>query len=158
MTTLQKITSIWRHIEEVQKNCFIIAENLIENGEEELARQLLTNSLIHDQSKFRGIEWEYMQTDDDSDEAVDKLRLSVHQHNTTNPHHPEYWNGIHKMPDVYIAEMVADWKARSSDFGTSLQEWIDNQAAIRFHYNKKQMIYKKIMRFTKLLLEKPFHQ
>lgn len=158
MTTLQKITSIWRHIEEVQKNCFIIAENLIENEEEELARQLLTNSLIHDQSKFRGIEWEYMQTDDDSDEAVDKLRLAVHQHNTTNPHHPEYWNGIHKMPDVCIAEMVADWKARSSDFGTSLQEWIDNQAAIRFHYNKKQMIYKKIMRFTKLLLEKPFHQ
>lgn len=158
MTDLQKITSIWRHIEDVQKNCFIIAENLIENGEGELARQLLTNSLVHDQSKFRGIEWEYMNPDDDSDAAVDNLRLAVHQHNTTNPHHPEYWNGIQNMPDVYLAEMVADWKSRSSDFGTSLQSWIDNQAAVRFHYNKKQLVYKKIMRFTKLLLEKPFQQ
>ena len=152
--TLQKITSIWRHIEEVQKNCFFIAEKLIANGQEELARQLLTNSLIHDQSKFRGIEWEYLNGACDEE----KLKLAIHQHNTTNPHHPEYWDGIHSMPEVFVAELVADWKARSSDFGTSLPEWIDNGAAERFKYNKKQIIYKKIMKFTNLLLEKPFSQ
>jgi hypothetical protein len=27
----------------------------------------------------------------------------------TNQHHPEYWGGLHRMPDIAVAEMVCDW-------------------------------------------------
>lgn len=159
MSSLAKITSIWRHIEEVQKNCFIIAEKLIANGEDDLARQLLTNSLVHDQSKLQGIEWMYLHSNDDSDEAVANRKLAIHQHNSVNPHHPEHWRGgIKNMPTVFLIEMVADWKSRSSDFGTSLQEWIDNGAAKRFNYTKKTKVYRDIMKYTNMLVERPFQQ
>jgi hypothetical protein len=62
------------------------------------------------------------------------------------------------MPDIYVAEMIADWKARSSEFGTSLREWIDNGAAARFGYTKEDKVYSVIMKFTSLLLDKPFTQ
>ncbi len=152
--TLQKITAIWRHIEEVQKNCFLLGEKLDDCGEPDMARQLIMNSLVHDQSKFMGIEWEYL-SDTDNDEMH---KLAVHQHNTTNAHHPEYWRGIKHMPSVYVAEMVCDWKARSSEFGSSLKEWIDGPAAERYGFTKRDKIYREIMRYTNLLLEKPFTQ
>lgn len=156
--TLQKITAIWRHIEEVQKNCFLLSERLIASGEEYLARQLITNSLVHDQSKFCGIEWEYLLVDAEDGELYEKKRMAIHHHNSCNPHHPEYWKGVKNMPSVYVAEMVADWKARSSEFGSSLKEWIDGPASTRYGFTKRDKIYREIMKYTNLLLEKPFAQ
>ena len=156
--TLQKITVIWRHIEEVQKNCFLLGEKLIAAGEEDLARQLISNSLVHDQSKFLGIEWEYLQVDDEDGELYEKKRMAIRHHNSCYPHHPEYWKGIKNMPSVYAAEMCCDWKARSSEFGSSLKEWIDGDAAIRYGFTKRDKIYREIMKYTNLLLEKPFTQ
>lgn len=149
--TLQKITSIWRHIEEVQKNCFILSERLIEAGQDELARQLITNSLVHDQSKFVGIEWEYLHTDDSN-----MRTFAIRHHQSINPHHPEYWSGIQNMPDVYLAEMACDIKARSSEFGTDLRSWIDDVASHKYGFSKRDKVYKKLKKFVNMICQSPF--
>lgn len=154
--TLKKVDALYRHIEEVQRNCRLLGERLIEKGRDELAVQLIRNALIHDQSKFTGIEWDYLLSTAETAEEKTKLSLAVHHHNRTNLHHPEAWLGIKNMPDVFVAEMVCDWKARSSEFGQSVQEWIDNGAAKRFSYTKRDTVYKTIMSFTNLLLDEPF--
>jgi hypothetical protein len=150
----KKLDLIWAHIEEVQRNGKKLIERLVESGDQTLALQLAKNVLVHDQSKFQGIEWDNLiQTDD-----REQLAHAVHHHNHTNPHHPEYWGGIKTMPLVYVAEMVCDWKARSTEFGSSLQDWIDNQATKRYNFTKRDRIYKDINRFVKLLLEPPFQK
>ena len=156
MDTLKKVDALYRHIEEVQRNCRLLGERLIEQGKEDMGIQLIRNALVHDQSKFNGIEWDYLSIDPQTAEDKANLSLAIKHHNRTNFHHPEAWLGIKNMPSVYIAEMVCDWKARSSEFGSALKEWIDNGAAKRFGYTKKDKVYKEIMVYTKLLLDEPF--
>lgn len=159
--TMSKIRSITRHIRNVEDNCLILGERLINQGEIELGKQLVTNGFIHDASKFRGIEWESIvpgQSSETIDDKKLKLKLAISNHNSTNPHHPEYWGNIDRMPKVYVAEMVCDWKARSEEFGTSLRDWIDSVATKRWGFDADSKTYKEIMSFVDLLCEKPFEQ
>lgn len=153
MKDIDKIHSILRHILNVQQNCLLLGERLIDNGEYHLGKLLIANGLIHDNSKFYGIEWDHLYTDN-TDRA--KLALAIEQHNQTNPHHPEYWGGIKNMPRVYLAECVCDWKSRSGEFGSSLHEWIEQSAMARFNFTKSDQVYTDIMYFVGLLCEKPF--
>jgi len=120
-----------------------------------LARSLVANSMLHDNSKFRGVEWEYL-----SDEAKEKFPVqfqdAVTQHIATNSHHPEYWGGIKYMPDVYLAEMVCDWKARSDEFGTDLREWVKEKATKRWDFTTSGGSYKSIKEYLDLLLDASF--
>lgn len=157
--TMEKIRAVARHIRNVEDNCFLLGEKLILRGEIDLGCRLIANGYIHDASKFRGIEFEYLSINNNPSEENTqiKLKLAIHHHNTTNPHHPEYWEqGIKFMPDVYICEMVADWKARSEEFGTSLREWIDNNATKKWNFTKEDEVYKKIMDYVDLICDKPF--
>ena len=152
---LEKLEAVIRHIENVKDNCILLGKRLIEEeGEFDLGKQLIANSYIHDNSKFYGIEWEFL----GEQGGRSKLDLAVSQHNKTNPHHPEYWGNITEMPRVFLAEMACDWKARSEEFGTSIRDWIDDGAAKRFGYKKNDRVYKEIMYFVDLLCEKPFKQ
>ena len=144
---IDKVETILRHIVNVQQNCELLGKRLMERGEFELGKTLIANSLIHDNSKFFGIEFENLFNVNDPS----KLEDAILHHSSTNPHHPEYWSGIENMPKIYLAEMIADWKARTSEFGTSLQEWIDNDAAIKFNYKKGDKTYKRIMYFVNLM-------
>jgi hypothetical protein len=156
----EKIENILRHIHNVQQNCLLLGKRLIEDHDEiDLGRMLIANGLIHDNSKFFGVEWQNLINNEETEETEDDkrcLELSIYQHNRTNSHHPEYWGGIKNMPRLYVAEMVADWKARSNEFGSSLQEWIDKDASKRFGYKKKDPIYEQIMYFSNILCDKPF--
>lgn len=156
--TMEKIRAIARHIRNVEDNCLLLGEKLIEKGEIELGHKLIANGYIHDASKFHGIEWEHMVVGQGTPEesAKMKLKLAVQHHNKTNPHHPEYWGNVCLMPRLYLAEMVADWKARSEEFGTSLRDWIDDQATKRFTFSKDEKVYEEIMEFVDLLCAKPF--
>jgi hypothetical protein len=87
-----------------------------------------------------------------------KLKMAIIHHNQTNEHHPEHWQGIKNMPSVFVAEMVADWKARSEEFGTSLREWIDEAATKRFGFTKEDDIYKEIIKYVDMLCQKSFEQ
>jgi hypothetical protein len=158
-TVLSKIENVTRHIKNVENNCLLLGTKLIKSGNIELGKQLIANGFVHDASKFTGIEFEYLSLNNPAEENNKlKIRLAIQQHNTTNPHHPEFWNHISKMPEVFLAECVCDWKSRSQEFGTDLREWIDNEATKRFHFSKSDAVYKQIMELVDLLCEQPFEQ
>lgn len=140
----------WNHIRHVQDLAWEMGNELIRQDKENLGRSLIHNSLSHDKSKFVGIEWEHLVRGDEL------LNECIRHHNQTNPHHPEYWGGIQNMPDVYLAEMICDWVARSFELGTSVRDWIDKNASEKFGYNLNDEIYKKIKYFLDLIVEKPF--
>jgi hypothetical protein len=60
------------------------------------------------------------------------------------------------MPDVYIAEMVCDCQARSSEFGTDVRLWFREQASLKYGFTMDDDVGRKIERFLNLLLSKPF--
>ena len=60
------------------------------------------------------------------------------------------------MSRLALAEMVCDVVARSSEFGTSVFEWIDTVATKKYKFKKNDEIHKQIMFFLELLLDKPF--
>jgi hypothetical protein len=153
MTDLEKVESILRHVRNVQDNAILIAKKLIEKGEVVTGKLLITNSLSHDLSKFHGIEWDDLSK---STKNKSKLSVAISNHNRCNPHHPEFWPSIHEMPRVYVAEMAADWKSRSEEFGTSIRQWIDEKATERFSFKKSDKIYEEIMEFVDMICEKPF--
>jgi hypothetical protein len=84
-----------------------------------------------------------------------------------NLHHPEYYHvgpvvdfinredrdkppktmvNATKMPDLSIAEMVADWLAMSEEKKTKPKEWADKNVNIRWKFTpeQKEMIYELI--------------
>lgn len=158
-SVMEKIRAIARHIRNVSDNCIILGEKLIEQGDIELGKQLIANGFVHDASKFKGIEFEFMAPGMPTTEETSKLKLkmAVHQHNTTNFHHPEAWSGgIKDMPDVFLCEMACDIKARSEEFGTNLREWIDDVATKKWNFTKEERVYKELMKYVDMLCERPF--
>lgn len=158
--TMAKLRSIVRHIKNVEDNGLILGTKLIERGDIKLGHNVIANCMVHDASKFHGIEFEYLSLNNPKEEETkSKLKLAIHHHQTTNHHHPEYWDrGITSMPDVYVAEMVCDWKARSEEFGESLRDYINDKATKQYGFSREDTVYKKIMEFVDLICEKPFEQ
>ncbi len=155
--TMNKVRALTRHIRNVEDNCLLLGEKLIANGEVELGHHLIANGFVHDASKFFGIEWDFLSIIPIKEEETKlKLKMAVLHHNQTNAHHPEHWQGIKNMPSVYVAEMLCDWKARSEEFGTSLREWIDNEAIKRWKFDKTDDVYKEIMKYVDMICQKPF--
>ncbi len=157
--TMEKIRGITRHIRNVEDNCLLLGEKLIISGEIDLGHRLISNGFVHDASKFSGIEWDNMAPGQSCQEegAKLKLKMAIHHHNSTNFHHPEAWSGgIKEMPDVYVCEMLCDWKSRSEEFGTDLREWINDSATKKWNFTKEDEIYKKLMKYTDMLCDKPF--
>lgn len=156
--SLRKVKGIVGHIRNVQDNCLALGEKLMANGEIELGREIIARAFRHDNSKFYGIEWDNMAPGVEITDggAKLKLKLAVNHHNQTNPHHPEYWGSIHQMPRVAVGEMVADWKARSEEFGSSLRDWIRDAATKRFGFTEKDPVYTLVMSYVDLICEKPF--
>lgn len=116
------------HIRLVQEETIKLIESITHNDIVVDIKRLLANSLIHDNSKFYGIEWEYLRND-----VEPKLKqLAIDQHINNNPHHPEYWGGIDNMPGLYIFEMVADWSAMSREFRNNLLDWFLENQPIKF--------------------------
>ncbi len=152
----KRLQCLLRHIENVREDCELHATRLIERGEFDFGKTLIKNGQIHDNSKFEGIEWEEL--NGYHDHLLDKA-IAIHV--KKNPHHPEYWDdlnlyGIHLMPRIYVAEMVCDWHARSTEFGTAIRDWIDAKATNKFNFDKTSKVYGEINDFLDLLLEPAF--
>lgn len=154
------LESVLRHIKLVQAATQLLGKRLIESGETEFGRALIANGLKHDQSKFHGIEWDFLvRVSKDDDKANEYLQIAWRQHVETNEHHPEYWrgdNGISEMPRIFIAEMVCDWYARSQEMGTSLREWIKNDATKKYDMSLQGKTYKQVKFFVDMLLDPEF--
>lgn len=122
MTTEEKIETVLVHISNVQRNANKLGLKLIRSGQVRLGQNLIANGQIHDNSKLRGIEFEHLFW------GSALLSDAVKHHQQTNPHHPEYWDGIHNMPDIYLAEMACDVLARAQEFGQDVNVWLQNEA------------------------------
>jgi len=147
---IDKLRTLIRHIEEVQKNAQLLGFKLIDAGEFDLGKRLIANSFLHDQSKFHALEWIHLTKPDDDD---DLIGLAIQVHTAHNYHHPECWGGIKDMPQVYLAEMVCDWKARSNELGTDFKEWINDKATRRWKFARKDKVYRDLMKYVDLLIE-----
>jgi len=154
LTAEQHLDNLVRHIELVRDACLLLGKRLIARDRQELGRILIAHGFTHDTSKFQGIEWEYLHAG--RDVPQDCLELAMKHHTRTNPHHPEYWGGFEKMPEVYIAEMVCDWYARAMEFGNGLRDWIANTAIERFQIDTKGERYQWLTGFVDVLLEDQF--
>lgn len=146
----EKIELVFNHIQNVQRSTYKLGLRLIKKGEIELGRNLISNGQIHDNSKFKGIEFDHLFYGDPL------LPEVVKHHQSVNPHHPEYWGSIHDMPRVYVAEMVCDWYARSCEFGTGLRDWILNTAMEKYGFNDTSPVYDTIQEMLSLLLDAQF--
>lgn len=146
-----RLQKLLRHVEGVQRDCRIIAVHLIERGDFDLGKQLIAHGMVHDASKFSGIEWDHLGSDDPV-----AHRAAWEQHVTLNKHHPEHWGqgGIHAMSPVYLAEMVCDWHSRSSEFDNSVREWMWETAMPRFGFTEADPVFGVIEGFMGLLLER----
>jgi hypothetical protein len=154
----ERLDKILRHIDNVRDSCILLGERLILRGEAEVGRQLIANGYIHDNSKLYGIEWLYL-NDETFENEPEKFRLAHIQHITSplNKHHPEAWaDGIDEMTRIFRAEMVADWHARSSEFGTDLRDWIKTKAVKKYKMNHSGRTYKEIKELLDMLLERKF--
>lgn len=143
------LDNLVRHIELVREAGILLANRLAESGRKDFARILLGNIFIHDASKFAGIEWDYLHA---GEVPAEQLQLAIKQHQQTNMHHPEFWGGFDNMPEVYLAEMVCDWYARSMEFGTGLRDWITDTAIDKFKINIKSRNYETLVSFVDMLL------
>jgi len=150
MEAIEKIQKTLDHIEMVQKYGYKLGLKLIAMGEVLEGRNLISNIQIHDNSKFSGIEFEHLFA---GDPLLDEV---IKHHNSINPHHPEYWGSIHKMPKLYIQEMICDCTARSAEFGTDVREWFRVKASKKYGYDLDSQVYKDICYYLDILLEKPF--
>jgi hypothetical protein len=141
-----KIEDVLNHIKNVQNNCYKLGIKLIRMGNFELGRNLIKNGQIHDNSKFTGIEFEHL--------FPGSIILTdvIKHHASTNPHHPEYWGDIHKMPELYIAEMVCDCCGRGAEMGTDTRNWFSNEATKKYNFSMEDEVGRKITYFLDLLL------
>ena len=150
MEAVEKIEQVLEHIQNVQKNCCKLGLRLIRSGEIEMGRMLIANGMIHDNSKFKGIEFEHLFNGDPL------LSDVIKHHATTNQHHPECWGKIQRMPEVYIAEMVCGCAARSAEFGTDVRKWFEEQATNKYNFSMDDIVGKNITKFLDMLLSPKF--
>ena len=150
MTTEDKIELVLTHISNVQRNANKLGLKLIRSGQIRLGQNLIANGQIHDNSKLRGIEFDHLFW------GSALLSDAVKHHQKTNPHHPEYWDGIHNMPDIYLAEMACDVLARAQEFGQDVNVWIQNEATKKYNFSLDDKCGKKLLEFMNLLLDKSF--
>lgn len=152
MTDQKHLDALLRHVNNVERNCEILGRRIIDNGDFSFGLKLIANGHVHDHSKFRGIEWLHLR-----EGSTGELKeAAIQQHVLTNPHHAEYWGGIEKMPELYLAEMVCDWAARSQEFGNDLREWITQKATTKFGFEVTGRVGLDIFYYVNLLLDKPF--
>lgn len=154
LTNQEHLDNLIRHIDLVRNACLLLGKRLMSQGRIDFGRNLIARGFQHDVSKFSGIEWDYLHAGKDT--PKEKLELAVNQHVRTNDHHPEFFGGIDHMHEIAVAEMVADWYARSHEFGSGLREWIKDVAIQKFNIDLESEQYQWIKKFVDILLEDTF--
>lgn len=154
-TQEQHLDNLLRHIELVREAGILLGKRLMTNGRPDFGRLLIARVHEHDNSKFFGIEWEFLHRPK-SAVADEDLQRAIKQHRNTNRHHPEYHGGFDKMDEIDVAEFLCDVYARSTEFGTSVRDWIEGKAVERYNINRDGDRYRWLQAFMKLLLDEPF--
>jgi hypothetical protein len=117
------------------------------------------------------VSWDYKCKEDGVDYDLpsgmkDKMNEATLHHVVNNSHHAEYHSGkktgllnredrdkppanmvdATSMPDLDIAEMVADWVAMGEEKGNSAKSWADKNVGVRWEFTdeQKDLIYELI--------------
>lgn len=163
-----------KHINMVQKSAKKIAQLYPEFSD------LIEKVKTHDQSKFEepeltpyiSLTWRKKPGNKDTKGllSLDEENKATIHHVTSNSHHPEYHLenkeeanidpkdrdksikciDASAMPNIDIAEMVADWQAVSEELQTNTaREWFNKQKDVRWKFSPKQekLIDKLLMAF-----------
>ncbi len=112
---------------------------------------MIANSYLHDNSKFRGLEWISLFGDNE-----ELLSLAIDHHRQTNSHHVAYWGCVENMPKIFLAELVCDLHSRAAEFGTDLKDYLKDTFFPKHNIVPNSRCYKYIKEFVDLLLDKPF--
>lgn len=153
MSIDKHLDNLIRHIELVREAGILLGRRLIAQGRTDFGRLLIAKAHAHDESKFYGIEWRYLHRGSALTEDVEQ---AIQQHVETNAHHPEFWGGVENMPEIYVAEMICDWYARSQEFGTGLREWVKSSAVPKYKIDLDGDQMKWINQYLDMLLEPAF--
>lgn len=159
-----------RHIRLVQKWCGKIADydeerfgKLVERGEAHDQSKFKDPEM----DPYVYVAWEYKCKDDgvkwEPPKGIkDKMTDATEHHVNSNAHHPEFHSekkgrinredrdkppaemvDATKMPDLDVAEMVADWMAMSEEKGNTPKSWADKNVNVRWKFTdeQKRLIY-----------------
>lgn len=159
-----------RHIELVKKYCIKIANQNPKFVDLINRAKIHDQSKFKEPecAAYIFISWQYKCKDDGVDFTIpsnisDLMHQATHHHVTNNSHHAEYHcknevDLINKedrdkpvkeiidatsMPNIDIAEMVADWCAMGEEKGNHPKEWADKNIGVRWKFNdeQKKLIY-----------------
>lgn len=108
----------------------------------EMASQLMTRAVNHDESKWSPEEWEAFASETpllrdmtygspEYKAALERLGPALKHHYNTNRHHPEHHaRGISGMNLLDLIEMLADWKAATERHADgSIERSLENNTA-----------------------------
>jgi hypothetical protein len=152
MTDIEKIDKLITHIRAVQDNALILGRKLIEKGDVAFGKTLIVNSMSHDLTKFYGLEYENLHKDAEKEDLKD----AIFQHQSSNPHHIEFWQSHDKVPDIFIAEFCCDTLARAQELASDYLNWLANDATKRYNFTTKSQFYKKVIKYYNLIIDNPF--
>lgn len=155
---IERLDRLHRHVSNVQEAGKLLASRLFKrntDADRHIAHELVCNVHIHDASKFRGIEWQYLHAEV-KEESPELFKAAWLNHVQNNPHHCEYWGGIEYMPPVYLAEFVCDTYARATEFGTDYTVWLKEEASKKYQFSLNGKTWKLIKDFKELLLDPTF--
>lgn len=163
-----------RHIELVQKYCKNISEYDKDRFGDLIERSKKHDQSKYDDPEvdpYILISWQYKCKDDGLDwvppEGMEeRMNKATEHHVKNNPHHPEFHCNkdvdlinredrdkppeemidATKMPELDVAEMVADWMAMSEEKGTDPSDWAKKNVNKRWKFDKDQedLIYELI--------------
>lgn len=161
-----------KHIALVGKYCKMLYQAFPTQYSELLHRAAIHDASKYQEPEYTPyifITWDYKCKREGVDfvipqEIKDKMSVASHHHVTSNSHHPEFWSPQVKsilpnrdkapkemvdattMPDIDIAEMVADWCGMSAELGNSPREWANKNVNIKWKFTQHQtdLIYKLI--------------
>ncbi len=127
-----------------------LATELYNNGEMELANQLIENCLVHDISKLEDIREfaalasiidQKKDMQDIKHVLTDTQKSMIELHWENNAHHPEHYNSPNEMPHIFLLEMACDLHARSKQWKTNPVEYLSCQQDIRYHFDNSHYTY-----------------
>jgi hypothetical protein len=163
-----------RHIELVRKYCKKIANYDPKRFGELVERAKVHDDskfIEPEYTPYLFISWQYKCKDEGKEfkppaDLADKMSQATLHHVTTNSHHPEYHSpkkaglinrenrdkppkemvDATTMPDLDVAEMVADWMGMSEEKGTNPKDWADKNVGVRWKFTdaQKKLIYELI--------------
>lgn len=135
---ISNVADAFEEMKVIFKDCSFI-------NDPEIYRELQSNILIHDRSKFSEAEFEpyrmhfYPINDKEKEESKELFDEAWEHHYKVNRHHWDHWYNketgeCETIPEVYLAELIVDWMAMGRKFGnTPLQYYENNKDKIQLH-------------------------